>query len=540
MLVFFLLAFLMGITLVALRSQLSETKELAARDAAHDEYWRANSFAVDLEASVRADLVAAYHEEVRQARVIEQSQNMQSRLPVFDLPTETRLSQALVRFPRPDASWFDEGMRLRVPNLEQTGAGVNACTSLFGEFNSSGWLELHRTLPFFFAARRDRDVGNINPVLKLKMLYQETEQQPIKGGYPMVAYVLEFLIETPTGAEGEHAVVRKQGRITLEAAGAQVCADPAIIFVRRDGVIADPIEEGSAISFVWETSDAEQMHIEVIGTDGRSKGITEVVFPRLGDNSFTQTNVGNAWQTTAAIEDSEADTGTMRFRFYATRGCAASASNEVTITVNVRRLLVSAWARPWSQPSGEGLRERKNNRGDHVGYFHTWAELRGAPNNKMRFTVRVGYVMGDASGNQLGNGAPVRPTFFGNLTLKDAQSQTVEGIENLPLTDARVKAQWRGAQYQVNQTFGRGCSPRKCSPGSPRDSIMMTMQYVWEIDRPAGEVGAYTLGYNWKAPTIDTLRAEHNDIYSRRSGREDPWFEGVIVLDPRARRGGGG
>ena len=100
LLVVIILFILFSLSLAMARLGASHIRDLSSRDASHNDYWRANAFATDLEAGLRSDVVGAYYAEVKQARDKEASLDKKSRLLIFDSPGTTR-SVPLMRFSNP-------------------------------------------------------------------------------------------------------------------------------------------------------------------------------------------------------------------------------------------------------------------------------------------------------------------------------------------------------------------------------------------------------------------------------------------------------
>lgn len=538
-LVFFVLAFLIGVTLVAVRHQMTSMKNLDEHAAAHDEYWRARAFATDLEASVRADLTNACATEIARARRKEQSIAETSRLPAFDIVTEP-VSRPFMRF-EPQADWFDadDDLNIVVPaktNCVLSPADPNRCTSLLGrlgDLNEQGsWLNRHALLVRAFAGRRGHTiVPKVNDLLTLR----ETTRELLETsdfGFDQTSYVVEYVIEVSSGAAGEAGRVRRQGRITLGspqrfAEVIPACNAPAIIELVRQP--PDPVDDGTALSFAWRTLDARSMRIELLDANDAVLE-TRYVSLEQPDRSYAQTYTYAAWAAT--LLDPDAQNGTMRFRFTALNACRTSEVREsvsLLHTINVRRL--AAWAVPWSRPSGEGLRAA-DKFGDAVGFFQTWAQV-GTNGDRVQFKVRVGYTMGDENGKKLSNSGPVYNTFSGFVTVTDADGQPVEGMTNLPLNSQNTPAvgwQYNGSQFM--NAPSRGCDGRKCLGGTKPGSVMMSMEYTWSIPRPQGDFKGYRLAFNFDVRTIDPNR-KNQKRYSRRGGRDDnPWFPMYIDLFP--------
>lgn len=277
-LVFFLMAFLIGITLVAVRQQMSGMRELNEHDTAHDEYWRANANVVDLEASLRSDLVAAFNQEATQARVKERAEFESSRLPVFD-PLGLKPSVPLMTF-APDDNWLDAENRLQVPAGKFNNCKLNndagdvrtPCTSLLGRLGAlddpDSWLASHVALVNIYAARRKHPTKEkIDGVLVLRETFPREALTTIDYGYDQTNYVIEFVVEATTSKAGEDGRVRRQGRITLGSPAQiiPVCLEPRIENITR--TTPDPVEEGMPINFTWQTLDAQYMRIEILNPD---------------------------------------------------------------------------------------------------------------------------------------------------------------------------------------------------------------------------------------------------------------------------------
>lgn len=537
-LVFFILTFLIGLTLVVVRSQLTNTRDLRSHDAAHDEYWRANAFATDIEASLRSDFLDAYQAEAAQARSKELELNAKSRLPVFDEAGEAN-SRPLVTFSPPTANWFaGPGAALQVPAGQHTGRTPGECSSLLGSF--AGWLAAHRELPHIFArlAPRNWRVPADGRLASLELAYRDA-QQTSDNGYPQIIYVLDFVIEAGTGADDEHALVRKSGRITIGAWSGQVCPPPRILRVTRLGEPA-PVEAGQPLIFTWETDGAEEMSIQTISPSGQFGPLIAVSLLQNPLGQYVQTK---RWgddpfegQIIASIEDQNQAEEILSVRFVATSRCGANASLASVVPVRIKQTRLEGW----SSPPFPGLRERRNNNADKMGFFYSWAEARGASAGKIEITLRVGYTMGEQNASRQSNGAPVRNSLIGAVTsIRSVAAQgglqqvLAQNISISPNSTVPGMARTFATRYMASPQ--RGCESPKCRGQAP-GTVNMTMQFQWQIDKPTAEAAGYIINWRINATTIDMLRAQHNDIYARNAARngDEPWMTGVIFLRPTA------
>lgn len=537
-LVFFILAFLIGLTLVAVRSQLTDTRDLRSHDVAHDEYWRANAFATDIEASLRSDFLGAYQAEVAQARAKEAELNVKSRLPVFDEVGELN-SRPLMAFPAPTANWFaGPSAALQMPGGQYTGRVAVECSSLLGSF--ANWLALHRELPHLFArsAPRNWRVPEDGRLAHLELAYRDV-QQASDNGYPQIVYVLDFVIEAGTGTDDEHALIRKNGKVTIGALSEQVCPPPRILQVTRIGEPA-PVEAGQPLVFAWETDSAEEMHIQIINPSGSVGAPAVVSLFQNPPGQYVQTrrwgDNASEGQIVATVEDQSRAEETLNVRFVALSRCGTTASPELIIPVTVRQTRMEGW----SAPPFPGLRERRNNNADKMGFLYSWAEVRPSAAGKIEVTVRIGYTMGEQNGSQQSNGAPVRESLAGAITTirsvsaaNGAQQILAENVAINSLSAAPGMTRTFATRYMRSPQ--RGCQNPKCH-GQPSGTVNMTMQFQWQIDKPTETAASYIIDWRLNATTIDLLRAEHNDIYARNAAQsgDEPWVTGTIILRPTA------
>ncbi|MEJ7618703.1 MAG: hypothetical protein WKF30_17430, partial [Pyrinomonadaceae bacterium] len=366
------------------------------------------------------------------------------------------------------------------------------CSSLLGSF--ANWLAPQRELPHIFArsAPRHWRVAEDGRLASLDLAYRDA-QQTSDNGYPQIIYVLDFVIEAGTGTDDEHALVRKSGRVTIGAWAGQVCPPPRILRVTRAGEPA-PVEAGQPLIFTWETDSAEEMSIQTISPSGQVGPLIAVSLLQNPPGQYVQTRTWGdnpiEGQIIASIEDQNRAEEILSVRFVATSRCGADARLASVVPVSIKQTRMEGW----SSPPFSGLRERRNNNADRMGFFYSWAEARGTSAGKIEITLRVGYTAGEQNASRQSNGAPVRDSLTGAVTsirsvAAQNGSQQVLAQDILIGPDSTVPGMTRTFATRYMASPQRGCESPKCH-GQPPGTVNMTMQFQWQIDKPAAEAAA--------------------------------------------------